>query len=364
MSVRRLPDPRRCCPLVAVALAAACLPMTASATLESGSNDPEMYLFIWDEAREASYTLDLGLHVSTLRGDGQSDNGYQRFWTLDPASDPNLALLLTGGSAVSALQWGVTAADQDGFIFLPGDLWVYTTLQHTTPTGTVNPVYSAMLDRTNNQLEQAINIVAQYANWVASNPATNNQIYNVDVTNYALNGSAFALKGEVAYSDDALNGGIQNLTGVIDGPLVLNTIGRSSWAYMLTTSGFGEFDGLVTADEFDNLEHDAFWGLAQDPATGILYLSYTLDAVGPTAAQREFALGIGRTEFGSGFSVRRLDGVAVAAGIESPAGFSRVLGAADFSAPMAPVPEPGSWALMALGLTGLAWLRSAARRPR
>lgn len=357
---RRLRHTRLARHCIAAAVATAFLPMGAQATLESGTNDPEMFLVIWDQAREASYTLDLGLHVSTLRGNGQSDSGYQKFWTLDPATDSNLAALLTGGSAVGALQWGVMASDNDGFNFQEGDLWLFTTLQHTTASGTLNPNFAALQGQTNVVFEQAIQVVNNYAGWIKANASARNQINQPELTNFALNGSAFGLKGEIAYIDDTNNGGVQKFGGggaLGNGPSTLNTIGSSSWAYMATTSGFGTSTDPLLLDEFDNLEHDAYWGLVKDPDSDLLYLSYTLDAVGQTAAQREFALGIGRTEFGGGFNVRRLDGVAVATGIETPTGFARRLGAAEFApAVVAVVPEPATTGLMALGLAVLGGL--------
>jgi PEP-CTERM motif len=200
-------------------------------------------------------------------------------------------------------------------------------------------------------VETFANILGAYGaniNIQSSNPDTTMAEGGPD--NYVHNGSLFAIEGVAGYTEDPQYT-LANVATGLGTPLpTMNAVGRSSWAYMLTQKdGFdGNLPGVL--DEFDNLEHDAYWGLAQDPATGILYLSYTLDAVGLTAAQREFAQGIGRTEFGGGFTVRRLDGIAVAAGQAFPAGSARPLGGAAALVVTSPIPEPGTYGLMALGL--------------
>nr|MCU0969509.1 hypothetical protein [Rubrivivax sp.] len=129
----------------------------AAAAIDDGElGDGEFFLVIWDPAREASYTLDLGVPISAITSDGQDDEGYQRFWTLDRDADPRLDKLLDLGSAINSLRWAVFALDRDGFGFDPGTLRLFFTLEHTVPTGTVNPNYTNVLGLENATFEAAL----------------------------------------------------------------------------------------------------------------------------------------------------------------------------------------------------------------
>jgi PEP-CTERM motif len=342
----------RACAAICLAVAAAA---PAWAAIDDGqTSDGELTLVIWDAAREATYTLDLGWRMSEISDDGQKDAGFQRFWKLDRNADQNLDRLLDLGTALTSLRWAVLATDVEGFGFSPGDLNLFFTLEHTVPTGTLNPNYEQVQTVQNGSLEAALTIYSQQVfatlNADVSNP--NNAHGTGGANNFAFNGSSFTTKSQAGYWENT--GMFGASFGDISGPKVTNTIGSSSWFYKATTSGFESTDPL-TLDEFDNLTHDGFWGLALNPADNTLALSYTIEGTGLTLAQRSFLRSVGRTELNSGFSTRRLAGVA-SSPLEVGSGFSSRLLGGDERIAVSVIPEPSSWLLMGMGLGLVGWL--------
>jgi hypothetical protein len=338
------------------AVVAAALSTTSHAAIDDGSaSNGEFVLVIWDRTNETSYTLDLGLTMSTLQEVGQDDAGYQRFWALDRSLDVRLDKLLDGGTALSELRWAVLATDTDGSAFEPGSLRLFFTLEHTVATGTLNPNYSKVLEVANLTFEAALGAYQQ-----SLISALNNDVSNADNTHgsggsgtFANNGSSYTAKGQSGYFDNP--GAPFSTFADSAGPAVTNKIGDSSWFYFATSSSFDSTEALAL-DEFDNLTHDGFWGLALNPADNTLALSYTIEGTGLSLAQRSFVQSIGRTELNTGFNTRRLSGVA-ASPMEAGNGFSRrLLDVNDRVAAVSVVPEPSSWLLMGLGLGAVGWL--------
>ncbi len=359
-------------------------------------DDAELFLVIWDPVREVSYVRDLGVSADSFFRQAQVDAGYQVFFPrITGAGDERFQRLLDRvapaaqqqdlgavpytiesafGFATSTLKdrlrWAVLGVDGDGFDY--PDLRAFHTLQQGPGNGTLNPAYGVLQTLLNDNLAQAIAPMAELLvntlNGGTDVAADNTHVQDGLSTVYSQHGSSITPKGIPGYFDATGTEFYRLSSGAL--VPITNAVGKSSWFYFTTPSST---DGLerVLIDEFDNLSADGYWGLDQDPADGAFVLSFTLDGSATAAALRlrEFAAGIGRTEIGGGFVVRKLEGAA-AAGLETGAGFaSRKLGGGAHEglptglAVMGAVPEPHSAMLTLAGLIGLAaWARGRRRR--
>ncbi len=337
--------------LVALCCAAA-LP-TAVASISSAAN-AELILVLWDPVAKVSYTKDLGLNTyfgsdPTLRRQSffvyaQQDTGYQEFWNLDAATDPNFAQFRSVATTTANIVWAILGQDSESDSAtqsLPGDQRTFLTLKAGTQAGVKSNAYSNLEAFTNGDFASQVGgFETDFLNPlnVGTKP------FNTHVGSPAsANGSSFDAEGTEAYFGKS--GGIYATYGASCNCTVSNSVGSSSWFYYITRSNdFSETDPILI-DEFDNLGHDGYFGFAQKPANGSFVLSYTLAASVQSAAASTVA-GKARaslTEYIASSSSRLLT---------APAGEF-----ASYVAPLSPVPEPSSILLMASGLAGLACLR-------
>ena len=346
----------------------------AQAALAPGTTgNGELFLNVVDDTAKVSYVLDLGIFMDAFFQDAQDNSGYQRFWPVDSTAWSGFL----AATSLPNLRWSVVAIDSTGSNVAGAQRLFTTVLQSTSTT--------APWARWTNQ-NFSLGIGATQAGNFFN--AINTLLVHQPSGDYSVNADSFSLETDPGRSYYGESGG---LTPSYNGTTTLNAtnqIGRSSWFYYLTRSSTSQI-GFVIADEFDNGNsapaigpgNDGYWGFVRvnntDPAlpfydpgspyAGKYVLSFTLAPFSPvtTLAVREFAAGIGRTEYSGGFWVESLAGAA-AASSEGAAGWVRTLGAAGGDAagiPLlmtTPVPEPGRVALTLLGLAAVGGV--AARR--
>jgi hypothetical protein len=345
----------------------------AQAAIAPGSTgNGELFLNVYDATAKVSYAMDLGIAMGLSLGSitepdrsrdmndflvvAQQEIGHQRFWTVQ--SDVWSGFLALASEA--NLRWSVVAMDAQGGTGANANRLLTTVRQGQE---------AQVANMTNTQLSTGIGSTqgGQYLTTV------NSLMRHAPQTDYTIHGDSYSLSTD---NGNGYYGKAGSLTPTFNGNAPFdasNPVGASSWFYYLLRSS-SSAGARVTVDEFDNIGHDGYWGFTKvqgtdatapgyDPSSpylGKYLLSYTLPIydVRTTAAFRSFAQGIGRTEYSGGLQVAALSGAAAAATLEAAAGWVTPLGVAGIArqglpAPLqlaSPVPEPGTWALLAGGL--------------
>ncbi len=322
------------------------------------SGNPELFLTLYDQANsQKSYTLDLNVRAADFYINAQQDTGSYLFFTLDPSKDANLQSFLSTAT-LSSTRWAVLGLTEGTS---PDQRILYNTLSNYDPTTRLGSVsvqtanYNKVFSNLTNGTFRSSLTFPGYIGYL--NTAT----VGVDIISSTLNSSATfgsSLSGSAYPRTYAgKSGGFQGSNTTTDGDCLFNSnvcvgnpIGISSWFYKVAVTpnpNGGSAGSLtkVTADEFDNLTNDGYWGFIKDPNSSKYILSYTLPGSNPKSlvSTDEGRARLSFTDYSAAFGSARLVGVDVGASISA-------------------VPEPQSLTLMALGgaLIG-AWVRRQRR---
>jgi hypothetical protein len=347
------------------------------------SNNGELFLNVFDATAKVSYAHDIGIRMNDFFDAGQPDGGTQRFWVIENAIFSSFLTQVTADN----LFWSVVAIDSNGSN-AAGEQRLFTTIRQGDEAKVASMTNAKLSTGRGSTVAGNFFNSVNGTTLVGLGRSTHATSDPTSQTDYGINGSSYSLTTDSGFGYYGKSGG---LTPTYNGNAAFNAanaVGASSWFYQLTRSSTSA-GSLVTIDEFDNGDgvnagsgHDGYWGFtlvndAASPYNGQYLLSYTLEPrvwsfAAATAAQREFAASIGRTEFNAGRWIERLAGPAAAAAQENSAGWVTALAAAGgvpgglpTGAPallltrVSSVPEPGSAALLLAG-GGLLWLRRRA----
>jgi hypothetical protein len=332
----------------ALAALACALSGGAFAAVDQGENGGELILYLWDPVARVSYTKDLGISMDTFFVSGQQDAGTQQFWQLAGADDTPFASFRAASTAENT-RWALfgldsklSNADRDAGLSIAeeaGAMRIFTTLTNTTTVGVPGAAHTALTSKLANDF------------WIyasATGSILGSLVPGADSTHaladHLQNGSSFDREGTPQYIDSDATV-LTELTQRGSGVKTTNKLGESSWFYAITSAN--DYDSLAPAvvDEFDNLGHDAYWGLVRDPATNNYVLSYTLAAA--TQSRMQFSpIGTARaavTEYLASTGDRLLD---------TPSGAYDGYVPIDLS-PVAAVPEPAACLLFGTGVLAL-----------
>jgi hypothetical protein len=332
----------------------------STADAVSAGTTPELVLFVWDPVKEVSYAKDLGINVYKefyAAGDastnlfvyGQQDTRYQKLF--DPLnSDPNFQGFLAKSTDAANQIWGVIAISLNSDLALQQyGASTYMTLKHASPTGTLDPEYTNLMSMNNGDLADAVGTLG--SNFQRLNTQAGS-CSGTCATDYATNSSYLNVKGQLAYAGSIFRTDHTLPSAAAGAPNIFNPVNHSSWFYATTATSDNSTD-TIAVDEFDNLAHDAYWGLGVD-SSGNYILSYTLEAAMAAPQTAAGALLRLRTDYAAAYGHARL--------INAPgdpfSGVSSGIGAGTVTT----VPEPASWGLMGLGLAVVA--AAAGRRSR
>lgn len=318
---------------------------SADAIANNGYVTPELVLVIWDSVKEISYTKDLGISVykdlyasgntsTNLFVYGQQESFYQQLTTLN--SDAKFLSFLNASTDIANQRWAVFGVSQDEIALSENGATIYTTVRHATATGTEDVDYIRLKNATNQMASDAAGQVADFI--MKANVDGGACSTEACQTNYANNSSYLSAKGQNGYPTNFSAG---RLPGSPNAPFVFSAINQSSWFYALTVTSELS-DNVAAVDEFDNLGHDAYWGLGVN-AQGEYILSYTMQASLTQAQTLQGQMLRLRTDFAANYGNTRFIG--------APVGDTLNLGG---GAAITPVPEPSTWGLMGLGLALLA----------
>lgn len=316
--------------LFLASLVLATLTPRAEALIRSGDT-PELVFVLWDSVAKVSYTRDLGLNANDFWAYAQQDKGYTYDYKLDP-TDAALVAFRAASTTLANQRWAVFAFDS-GPTLAPGDTRAYSTLTQGPGDGTVNPNWTDMTSA------KSVDILYT-AREMPSRLYFGLNFFGTDSTQYIRtsgeNGTSFDKEASAGYF--AGGGGFSAQGGSGKGSYlagaynVANQVNQSSWFYYLTNATGSD---TVVVDEFDNLSSNGYWGLAL--GTDSLYrLTFTQAAAKSGASSATTEAGILR--------VSQTDYTA-------QTGAARLLDVNDTIATA--VPEPGTWALFALGLIGV-----------